>query len=161
MARAGRDALKPGDLHPADRRRQRRWRDAAFAGFLYLGSMLALAFVLNWIPVTTPGYWALGSFLAFPALVLAVPAGLVALAYTVMVRHQRTLWLMAALTAAVWPALWSVSRLPEVPSAVVGAFFVALTVLLLVLPLSWFFGLRRRWCRALPDEPADETERPW
>ncbi|MCP4205203.1 MAG: hypothetical protein GY769_25110 [bacterium] len=153
--------MRPENLHPTDRRRQRRRRDVAFGGYLYIGWMLATAFLLNWIPVATPGYWAVGSFLSYPALVLAVPAGLLALVYTVVVWRERSLWLMAALTAAVWPALWSAARLADPWSAAVGAFFVGLTVLLLALPLGWFSSWRRPWRRALPGEPEEESKRPW
>jgi hypothetical protein len=161
LAGTGEDALKPQDLHPADRRRQRRQRDFAFAGFLYLGWMLAMAFLWNRIPVTTPGYWAVGSFLSTPALVLAVPASMVAIVYTIVARRERLLWVMTALSMAVAPVLWCAERLPDSWSPVVGSYFVVLTMLLLGSPLSWFLHLRWAWSRLVPGEPVEESKRDW
>ena len=153
--------MNPEELHPGERRRQRRRRDAAFGGFLYIGWMLASAFLLRWIPATTPGYWHFGSFLAFPALVLAVPAALVGLAYTIVVRRERSLWLLFALVVAVGPALWAVRVLPPVRGAVAGAFFALLTVVSLMVPLTWFFRWRHRWSRLSESEARTDLEKGW
>jgi len=153
--------MRPEDLHPAARHRQMRRRDAAFGGFLYLGSILGLAYVLRWIPVTIPGYWYVGSFLTFWGLVLAVPASLVGFAYTVVVRRERALWVLLALVLAVGPALASVPLLPAPWTGLVGLFFATLTVLSLALPLRWFLRRRRRWSRLSASEARTEIDRAW
>ncbi len=153
--------MNPDDLHPAERRRQRLQRDVAFAAFLYIGWLLASAFVLRWIPATLPGYWHFGSFLAYPALVLAVPAALAGLSYTVVVRRERALWLLAALVVAVGPVLYAIRALAWVRGPVAGAFFSVLTIAALALPLAWFLRCRRRWSRLSEAEARTELERGW
>jgi hypothetical protein len=136
-----------GDLHPAAFRRRLRSRDIAYGGFLYIGLLLTGGFVWNWIPTGIWLYWWGGRLLTFPGLMLTVPAGAVAFAFTVAARHERALWLMTALVAATPIILWLGGSGRSWGEAAAAAFFVALAAANTALPVRWF-TCRRRACEA-------------
>jgi hypothetical protein len=134
--------LERPDLHPAELRRAVRHRDVAYAGFLYFGVALAVAFALNWMPTDWLLYRFLSRWFGFPVLAVSVPAGLLALGFSVAVWREWMLWIPAAFVLATPALLW---RLSSGAGAVawLGVYFIAFTLFSLGLPLFWFFVERR------------------
>ena len=132
------------DQHPAYLAQGVRRRDLAYACFLYFGVMLAIAFLLNWLPT---GSWLYG-FVAdrFGAAVLFgfMPAAIVGVGSTFYLRRDLPLIVLAVLTAGVPAVLWVAGRSPADGDAVGGVYFGTFTLLALALPLRWFLDLRRR-----------------
>lgn len=127
------------ELHPAHLSEGFRYRDLAYACFLYFGIMLAVAFLLNGLPT----HWWLYGVVAdrFGAAVLFgfLPAGVGGVGSVLFRCRDRPLVVLALATAGVPVVLWLASRWP----AAGAAYFTVFTVLALVLPARWFFSLRR------------------
>ncbi len=135
------------DQHPAHLAQGIRRRDLAYACYLYFGLMLAIAFLLNWLPT---GSWLYGWFAdRFGATVLFgfLPAGIVAVGSTFHLRRDPPLIILAVSTAGVPAVLWATGR-GSVAGAGAGVYFGVFTLLALALPLRWFLGLRRRLVEA-------------
>ena len=124
-----------------------RRRDWAYACFLYFGVMLAIAFLLNWLPT---GGWLYGVVAdRFGAAVLFgfLPAGIVGVGSTLYLRRDRPLLALAALTLGI-PAVLFLAEWPAAGDVIGGVYFGAFTLLALALPLRWFLDLRRRLVEA-------------
>ncbi len=135
--------LEAPDVHPATLRREVRRRDLAYAGFLYFGLALAVAFTLNFVPTSWWVYRFVSPWFGFPVLALSWPVGLVALGTSLTVWREWPLWLLAACLLATPGLLW---RAPGPGGAAdwLGLYFVGFAVLASGLPLWWFLVERRR-----------------
>ena len=135
------------ELHPAYLTQGKRRRDLAYACYLYFGVMLAIAFVLNVVPTDSRLYGFIADYFGATVLFGFVPAGLLGVGSSLFLRDPPLL-VLAALTAGVPVVLWTAGWWPFVAGVGGGLFFTALAVLALVLPLRWFFGVRRRLIEA-------------
>ena len=145
-------------LHPAYLTQGRRRRDLAYACYLYFGVMLAVAFVLNVVPTDSRVYGFIADQIGATVLFGFVPAGLLGVGSSLYLRDPPLL-VLAALTAGVPLVLWTAGHVPLVAGLGGGLFFAALTVLALVLPLRWYFDVRRRLIEAERRAPAPASER--
>ncbi len=131
------------DQHPAYLAQGVRRRDLAYACYLYFGLMLAIAFLLNWLPTDGWLYGVVADRFGAAVLFGFLPAGIVGVGSTFHLRRDPPLVVLAALTAGVPAVLWAADRWPPVADGG-GVYFGLFTLLALALPLRWFFDLRRR-----------------
>ena len=132
------------DEHSAHLAQGIRRRDLAYACYLYFGVMLAIAFLLNWLPTGSRLYGFVADYFGAPVLFGFLPAGIVGVGSTLHLRHDRPLVALAILTAGVPVVLWAAGRWTSLGDVSGGVYFGTFTVLALAMPLRWFFDLRRR-----------------
>ena len=130
------------ELHPAHIAQGIRRRDLAYACYLYFGLMLAIAFLLNWLPTGSRAYGLVADHFGATVLFGFLPAGILGVGSSILLR-DRPLMALAVLTAGVPVFLWAAGRWPAVAAAG-GLYFGTFTLLALALPLGWFAGLRKR-----------------
>jgi hypothetical protein len=135
--------LERPDLHPAELRRAVRHRDVAYAGFLYFGVALAVAFALNWMPTDWWLYRLISRWFGFPVLAASGPIALLALGFSVVVWREWILWIPAAFVVTTPGLLWQSSSAAGAADWF-GVYFITFAVVSLGLPLFWFLVERRR-----------------